>query len=781
METLKIRENINSPWIEIPAIKGDKGDQGLTGQDGATGESGVYYGPIEPINPEIKVWIYDDNNLYTDGNIICYLQYYPNDDNNNNKIYQALNTAFDKENKKMIKHPILIINDDINTANSYLQTNNKYAILLSMEDKEHTQKWIFQTINQHLDTQIKINQYCFTLDKTNNTLTREEKNVILLNELEIQRLLNLKQNLLTAGQGITLDNSGNISLTSMNLSDFNNDSNFIDNTVDNLTNYYKKGETYTQTEINNLIGELSSISVLVVTELPTTGIPNTIYLVPKDGVQPDIHNEYLWVNEAFELIGTTQVDLSSYYDKNTIDNKLKDKVDKVNGQGLSSNDFTTDEKNKLANIAEGAEVNVQSDWNATKGDAFIKNKPSIPSKTSELNNNSGFITASSDITGNAATATTANKTIGTLTIQKNGSDINTFDGSQNIIANVEVPTVVNNLTSTSTTNSLSAKQGKILNDNKVDKITGKSLSTNDYTTDEKNKLANLNNYTLPIATKNDLGGIKIGENLSIDSNGKLSATAGVAEIYKAQDEAPTNEDILWIDTNDNSGGGSSGGGGGSSINVINNLNSTSSSDALSANMGKTLNDNKLEKTDAIGKLEGTNQGEIFNLYEGNEKNQASGLNSHSEGYANVSIGEGSHTEGCHNHVEGKSGHAEGGYNTANGRYAHANGGYNNANGPYSTTMGHTLSTTVSNSTMCGQYGDITEENDANVLFSVANGNSETDTNIGLKFQGLKGNGKLYIENKEVGLKEDIPQIIQATSEADAIQKSAANPNNIYYW
>lgn len=50
------------------------------------------------------------------------------------------------------------------------------------------------------------------------------------------------------------------------------------------------------------------------------------------------------------------------------------------GKGLSSNDFTTTEKNKLSGIAAGAEVNVQSDWNQSdsSADDFIKNKPSIP-------------------------------------------------------------------------------------------------------------------------------------------------------------------------------------------------------------------------------------------------------------------------------------------------------------------------------------------------------------------------------------------------------------------
>lgn len=55
------------------------------------------------------------------------------------------------------------------------------------------------------------------------------------------------------------------------------------------------------------------------------------------------------------------------------------KVDKETGKGLSTNDYTTTEKNKLAGIASGAEVNVQSDWNqtTTSADDYIKNKPTL--------------------------------------------------------------------------------------------------------------------------------------------------------------------------------------------------------------------------------------------------------------------------------------------------------------------------------------------------------------------------------------------------------------------
>lgn len=69
------------------------------------------------------------------------------------------------------------------------------------------------------------------------------------------------------------------------------------------------------------------------------------------------------------------------------------KVDKVTGKDLSTNDFTTAEKTKLAEIESGAEVNVQSDWSQTDNTQsdFVKNKPT---KVSEFTNDSSFITKS---------------------------------------------------------------------------------------------------------------------------------------------------------------------------------------------------------------------------------------------------------------------------------------------------------------------------------------------------------------------------------------------------
>ncbi len=85
----------------------------------------------------------------------------------------------------------------------------------------------------------------------------------------------------------------------------------------------------------------------------------------------------------------------------TMTNALANKVDKVSGKGLSTNDYTTAEKNKLAGIAEGAEANVQADWSVSDNtsDAFIKNKPAIPQIDSTFSATSKNAAASDVIAG----------------------------------------------------------------------------------------------------------------------------------------------------------------------------------------------------------------------------------------------------------------------------------------------------------------------------------------------------------------------------------------------
>ena len=82
-------------------------------------------------------------------------------------------------------------------------------------------------------------------------------------------------------------------------------------------------------------------------------------------------------------------------------------VAKESGKGLSTNDFTTELKNKLDGIEAQAQKNVKPDWSASAGSATeILNKPTIPSKTSDLINDANFITAEQVPEGSVASNVT---------------------------------------------------------------------------------------------------------------------------------------------------------------------------------------------------------------------------------------------------------------------------------------------------------------------------------------------------------------------------------------
>lgn len=98
----------------------------------------------------------------------------------------------------------------------------------------------------------------------------------------------------------------------------------------------------------------SGLKYLVVDELPETGADNTIYLVPKSTSKTNnYYDEYMYISNAWELIGDTEIDLSNYQTLLTSSNKLNaDYIDDTN---------TT---NKLTNATE------KSTWNG-KQDALI--------------------------------------------------------------------------------------------------------------------------------------------------------------------------------------------------------------------------------------------------------------------------------------------------------------------------------------------------------------------------------------------------------------------------
>ena len=185
----------------------------------------------------------------------------------------------------------------------------------------------------------------------------------------------------------------------------------------------------------------------------------------------DTNMNYVWTGTVWDPLGST-VDLSGYYTKTETDTALDDKVDKETGKGLSSNDYTDAEKTKLAGLD-----------NYTLPQANDTDLGGIKAK------------AKTTETGEVAIDTATGKLYApvaepvspeTLTIQKNGTTIDTYDGSAAKTVNITTPTTVSELTDA--TDYAKVTDVNISLATKVDKETGKGLSTNDFTDADKTKL-----------------------------------------------------------------------------------------------------------------------------------------------------------------------------------------------------------------------------------------------------------------------------------------------------
>lgn len=142
-----------------------------------------------------------------------------------------------------------------------------------------------------------------------------------------------------------------------------------------------------------------------------------------------------------------------------IETQLSNKVDKVEGKGLSTNDFTDDLLNLLKKVSKP-----------------LNYKGSVPTYND--------LPTEGNLEGDVWNVTKTD-----VNYAWTGTDWDPFGSS--------AVNIVDDLTTGGATAALSAEQGKVLKglvDTKVDKVSGKQLSTNDYTTAEKNKLAGLSNY-----------------------------------------------------------------------------------------------------------------------------------------------------------------------------------------------------------------------------------------------------------------------------------------------
>ena len=95
-------------------------------------------------------------------------------------------------------------------------------------------------------------------------------------------------------------------------SQLTNNSGFITKAVSDLENYYLKSETLTKAEINALVSAIPKFTISVVSSLPTSNISETTVYLVKSGTGGDLYTEYIYVNGAWEILGSQKVDLTGY-------------------------------------------------------------------------------------------------------------------------------------------------------------------------------------------------------------------------------------------------------------------------------------------------------------------------------------------------------------------------------------------------------------------------------------------------------------------------------------
>ena len=156
---------------------------------------------------------------------------------------------------------------------------------------------------------------------------------------------------------------------------------------------------------------------------------------------------------------------------------LNNKVDKVEGKGLSTEDYTTTEKQKLAGLSNYNDTEVKAD--ITK---LQSNVGTLQSDVSTAKEN--ISTLQEDVTGIEGNVSTLTQSVSTLDT--------TVDGLNTKVEGLETDVTELQGTVSDVKGTVGTLQTNL--NNKVDKVQGKGLSTNDFTNAYKTKLDGLNNY-----------------------------------------------------------------------------------------------------------------------------------------------------------------------------------------------------------------------------------------------------------------------------------------------
>ena len=269
--------------------------------------------------------------------------------------------------------------------------------------------------------------------------------------------------------------------------------------------------------------ELVNYAQMRLGPLPSSGEPNTLYFVQGNSG----YEFYIWWGDeaGFVLIGSTDVDLSQYYTKTEVNSLLSSLESKIPD---TSNLATKEELLQKADVS------------------------SIPTKVSQLENDTGFIT--NEALSGYALKTEIPTNLSQLTndagyITKDVNDLTNYETAASINAKLdqkadklEIPDVSGFATSEQLTSGLASKQDTLVSGTNIKTINGYSILG------EGNiQIQGGSGGDISIATEDTVGGILATDNSTVEG---VEAFVDVDDTGKASvkipsvDETSTQEDVV---------------------------------------------------------------------------------------------------------------------------------------------------------------------------------------------------------------------------------------------
>lgn len=237
----------------------------------------------------------------------------------------------------------------------------------------------------------------------------------------------------------------------------------------------------TETEILQLINNAKKLKKEVVTSLPTTGKDDVIYLLKNKNDTNNYYTEYMWISGKWEIIGDTKVDLSGYA-------KKTDVVTSVNGKkGNMMVDFFVGDDTRNQNYAPKDYLERGTRYKSYTNSQFEFKRCTTVGVDRLITQDYCIVNTQvpwADKSGGLPMQIAYGK--GVMAI-RTAKDENTWGEWQKVSTSSDLPTRLSQLSDDSTHRVVTDSEKQTWND-KVDKVDGKGLSTNDYDATAKSKV-----------------------------------------------------------------------------------------------------------------------------------------------------------------------------------------------------------------------------------------------------------------------------------------------------